>query len=155
MDTKKQEIDITKIDLEKERIKMAENPGTLPYAHHAGSAVVRSEDLGKIKGRAVTAMYQQTDIQIEQIYEQMRLLAQQAKAIKDRVELSERIYLADIPFEPIINHVYYLYTREDGSDVLSLIAPHEWTGKSRKYKTYVAKLKLLADHTWEVLERCS
>jgi hypothetical protein len=150
MSEKGKEIDISKIDLEREKIKMAENPGILPYAHHAGSAIVKSEDLGKAKGRAVTAMHQQTDIQMDQIYQQMQLLAEQARAIKDRVEISERVYLADIPFEPIINHIYYMYKRDDGTDVLSLIAPHEWNGKSKKYEIYVAKLKLLADHTWEV-----
>jgi len=78
-------------------------------------------------------------------------LVQQAQGLKERREVSEKIYLADIPFEPVIGHTYYLYERDESSDVLSMIAPHEW-GRSKRYKTYIATVKLLADHTWEVLD---
>ena len=55
--------------------KVAENPGLLPYAHTAGGAVIRPEDMGKSKGRSITAMRQQTDRQMNQLYEQMEVLA--------------------------------------------------------------------------------
>ncbi len=95
-------------------------------------------------------MHQQTESQMGQIYEQMQLLAEQAKAIQNRVEISERIYLAKISFEPLINHTYYLYQNSKNEDVLSLIAPQEW-GRSSSMQ-YLATVKLLADHTWEVLD---
>ena len=41
------------------------------------------------------------------------------------------------------------HEKEDGSDLLSLVAPSEW-GRSFKYSRYLAKVTLLADHTWEV-----
>ncbi|MFN3385251.1 MAG: DUF2452 domain-containing protein [Candidatus Thermochlorobacter sp.] len=148
---KENEIDLSKIDLERMKDKTASSPGLLPYAHTAGSALVKPEDMGKAKGRAIAAMHQQTDMQMAQLYEQMKLLAEQANAIKKRVEISERIYAAKMSFEPLISHVYYLYRRPDGEDFLSLVAPHEW-GRSRKSFEFVAKVKLLADHTWEVLE---
>ncbi len=144
-------VDVEKIDLLKESEKTTDQPGTLSYPHHAGSALVRPEDRGKIKGRAVAAMYEQTDRELGQIYEQMQLLARQAKDIQSRVDVSERIYKARVSFEPIISKVYYLYAREDGEDVLSMIAPNEW-GRSRPFQQYVSKVKLLSDHTWEVLE---
>lgn len=129
--------------------KVAENPGLLPYAHTAGSAVIRPEDMGKAKGRAVLAMRQQTDRQMNQLYEQMEVLAKQAKLLAERKEISERIYEAAIGFEPIINQTYYLYEREDGTDLLSLVSPDEW-GRSMKYSKFLAKVLLLADHTWHV-----
>jgi hypothetical protein len=129
--------------------KVASNPGLLPYAHTAGSAVIKPEDLGKAKGRSVLAMRQQTDRQMNQLYEQMEVLAKQAKLLAERKEISERIYDAAIGFEPIINQIYYLYEKEDGSDLLSLVSPDEW-GRSMKYSKYLAKVLLLADHTWEV-----
>ena len=129
--------------------KVAENPGLLPYAHTAGGAVIKPDDMGKIKGRSVLAMRQQTDRQMNQLYEQMEVLARQAKLIADRKEISERIYEASMGFEPIISETYYLYEKEDGSDLMSLVAPEEW-GRSFKYSRYLAKVKLLADHTWEV-----
>lgn len=143
-------IDVDKLDLELMKEKTTETPGTLPYAHHSGSALIRPEDKGKITGRAVAAMHSQTDMQMAQIYEQMRLLAEQAKKIQSRVEVSERIYQASIAFEPLINHRYFLYQKADGSDFMSMIAPEEW-GRKKDWANFVAEVKLLADHTWEIL----
>ena len=132
-----------------DKTKVAENPGLLPYAHTASSAIIKPEDLGKLKGRSILAMRQQTDRQMNQLYEQMEILAKQAKALAERKEISERIYEATVGFEPIINETYYLYERENGEDLLSLVSPEEW-GRSFKYSRYLAKVTLLADHTWDV-----
>ena len=129
--------------------KVAENPGLLPYAHTAGGAVIKPDDMGKVKGRSMLAMRQQTDRQMNQLYEQMEVLARQAKLLADRKEISERIYDATMGFEPIISETYYLYEKENGADLLSLVAPEEW-GRSFKYSRFLAKVTLLADHTWEV-----
>jgi len=130
--------------------KIAENPHLLPFAHTRGGVVIKPTDKGKAKGRAVSAMYEQTDMDLDQIRQQIELLATQAKAIQNRVNISERIYLAEMNFGPIIGKIYHLYRRENGGDVMSMIAPHEW-GKKAPYQ-YVATIKLLADHTWEVMD---
>ena len=62
--------------------KITQNPHSLEYPHHAGSALIQPEDRGKIKGRALSAMEHQTDMQLSQIYEQMQLLAEQQKNYK-------------------------------------------------------------------------
>ena len=129
--------------------KVTENPGLLPYAHTAGGAIIRPDDMGKVKGRSVLAMRQQTDRQMNQLYEQMEVLARQAKLITQRKEMSERIYDAAMGFEPIINETYYMYEKDTGTDLLSLVAPNEW-GRSFKYSRFLAKCLLLADHTWDV-----
>lgn len=143
-------IDIDQIDLERMEEMTAENPGLIEFAHTVGSALVKPEDKGKLKGRAVAAMHEQTEMQVKQIYDQMQLLAAQAKAIQKRVEVSERIYQAKMSFEPLIGKTYHLYQKEDGTDLLSLIAPNEW-GRSKPFKHFEASVKLLADHTWEVM----
>ncbi len=129
--------------------KVAQHPGLLPFAHTSGSAVIKPEDKGKIKGKSLTAMRQQTENQLHQLYRQMQVLAEQSQAIRRRVEVSERIYDAEMGFEPIIGHIYYLYQRKNGMDLLSMVSPEEW-GRSFPYRCYVAKVHLLADHTWEV-----
>jgi hypothetical protein len=128
---------------------VAQNPGLLGYAHTAGSAVIRPEDMGKMKGKAQMAMRQQTQDQIHKIYRQIELLGNQAKEINNRIEISERIYDAQMSFEPIINHTYYLYEKADGSDVLSMVASDEW-GRKFPFNRFLAKVFLLADHTWKV-----
>lgn len=147
MESSEKPVDINSIYIDKD--KMAENPGLLPFAHTVGSAVIKPEDTGKIKGRAVTAMRQQTELQLAQIYQQMQLLAEQANRIKQRVDISERIYTAVVGFEPLIGQTYYLYQRKDNTDVMSLVGPTEW-GRSKPFQKYVARVTMLADHTWDV-----
>jgi Protein of unknown function (DUF2452) len=133
-----------------DRDKVAENPGLLPYAHTAGGAVIRPEDKGRIRGNAMTAMYDQTDRQMEQLRRQMETLANQARSLKSRMEISEMIYQADVPFQPVIHHIYHLYQRKaDGRHLLSMIAPNEW-GRKNPYD-FMATVRLLGDHTWEVM----
>lgn len=131
--------------------KVADNPGLLPYAHQVGSAVIKPEDMGKVKGRAMSSMYQQTQVQLDQIREQIELLAEQAQRIKDRLHISNLIYEASISFEPLVGHQYFLYEKIDGSRLLSMIAPHDW-GKKKPYM-YMAAVRLMADHTWEVTDQ--
>ncbi len=132
--------------------KITENPSSLEYPHHAGSAIVKPEDQGRVKGNAIAAMEHQTDMQLSQIYQQMQLLADQAKQLNDRKVISEIIYGAEMRFEPLINHVYHLYEKEDTSFLLSLIAPDQW-GRSKKSFEFVATVRLLADHTWDILDK--
>ena len=130
--------------------KVAEAPGILPYGHHSGSAIIRPEDRGKIKGRALDAMEDQTEMQMRQIREQIELLAAQAQKLQERKEVSEQIYLAEMGFEPLINHVYHLYQKKNGQTVLSMIGPEEW-GHTMPYEALIATVRLLADHTWDIL----
>lgn len=130
--------------------KVAENPHLLPYAHTVGGAVIQPIDKGKVKGRAVEAMYQQTEMQLDQIRQQIELLAQQAQKIKKRVEISEQIYLAEMGFEPLIGFVYHLYERTNGTKLLSMVAPREW-GSKPPFR-FLASVRMLSDHTWDILE---
>ncbi len=130
--------------------KIAENPHILPYAHNVGSAIIKPIDKGRVKGMAMAAMYEQTDIQLDQIREQVETLIQQARQIHDRVSVSEKIYLADMGFAPRIGHTYHLYLRSsNGRHVLSLVSPEEW-GANPPFE-YVSTVRLLSDHTWEVV----
>ncbi|KAB2814420.1 DUF2452 domain-containing protein [Phaeocystidibacter luteus] len=141
------EKDINPIDPD----KITENPSTLPYAHTVGGAKITVPDLNRNRSRALEAMDHQTDQQLDQIREQIELLAEQAKKIQQRKELSEIIYAAQMGFKPEINHIYHLYLKEDQSYVLSMIGPDEWPG-GMKYESFVYTLRLLADHTWDIVE---
>jgi hypothetical protein len=153
MDTNKNMIDVSKIDLDRLKEKVAEMPGLLPYAHTVGGVPIAPEDRGKIRGKAMSAMYQQTDRQMKQLYDQMATLLEQAKYLKKRVGISERIYEAEMRFEPVIGQVYYLYQKDDESDLLSLVSPMEW-GARLPFKAFLAEVQMLSDHTWEIIS-CS
>jgi hypothetical protein len=65
--------------------------------------------------------------------------------------MSEKIYLADLSFEPLIGHTYHLYIKEDNYKLL-MIGPDDW-GKMPKTLEYIGTVKMLGDHTWEVLSK--
>ena len=130
--------------------KITENPHNLPYAHTLGSPVIKPVDEGKVKGKAMAAMYEQTQNQMDQLREQMQLIADQAQKLHERVKISEKIYDAKMGFDPLVGHVYFLYVRKNDEYLLSMVSPDEW-GKLLPFKSYEGRVKLLADHTWELL----
>ena len=95
-------------------------------------------------------MEEQTNMQLEQIRKQIELLALQAHEIQKRKELSMMIYNARLSFKPNIGQVYYLYEKNDGNSMLSLVSPKEW-GQNGPFKKFIAAVQLLADHTWKEL----
>lgn len=122
----------------------------LPYAASVSGALIKPTKEGVIRHKALTAMEEQTNIQLDQIRQQIELLALQAQEIHKRKELSLLIYNAKLSFKPEIGQVYYLYEKQDDTHLISLISPKEW-GAAMPYKKFVATVKLLADHTWKEL----
>lgn len=122
----------------------------LPYSASVSGAVVKANEEGIIRHKALTAMEEQTNMQLEQIRKQIELLALQAQEIHKRKELSMLIYGAKLSFKPEIGQVYHLYEKNDGSHMISLISPKEW-GEAMPFKKFVAAVQLLADHTWKEL----
>lgn len=129
--------------------KTAENPGLIAYPHTIGSIAIKPEDQGKLKSRALTAMQEQTNRQLAQLQRQAALIAEEVNKLKNRVEVSHKIYTAQMSFEPFVGHVYHLYKKEEGFQLM-MIGPDEW-GKKPQHLEYQASVQLLADHTWEVL----
>lgn len=119
----------------------------LPYSASVSGAVIKPTEAGIIRHQGLSAMEEQTNMQLTQIRQQIELLAVQAKEIQKRKELSMLIYDSKISFVPVIGQTYYLYEKEDNSHLVSMISPKEW-GKKSPYK-FVAAVKLLADHTWK------
>ncbi len=119
----------------------------LPYASSAAGVAVRPTGEGVIKHKALSAMEEQTNMQLNQIKEQIELLARQAQEIRKRKELSMIIYDAKISFKPQIGQTYHLYENKNSIHVLSLVSPQEW-GENGPFKQFVASVQLLADHTW-------
>ncbi len=119
----------------------------LPYSASVAGVAIRPTKEGVIKHKALSAMEDQTNMQLDQIRQQVELLAKQAQDIRKRKELSMMIYEARLTFKPQIGHTYHLYEKNNGDHMLSMIAPKEW-GKSGPFKQFISSVKLLADHTW-------
>jgi hypothetical protein len=119
----------------------------LPYSASVAGAIIKPNEEGMIKHKALTAMEEQTNMQFNQIRKQIELLALQAQEIQKRRELSMMIYNARLSFKPNIGQTYYVYEKNDGTHMLSLVGPKEW-GPSGPFKKFISAVRLLADHTW-------
>mgnify|MGYP001804354711 CR=1 FL=1 len=129
--------------------KITDKPGLIPYPHTVGSPAFAPTETGVIKSRSMKAMEEQSNIQLEQIKEQIALLASQAEKLKNRVEVSKAVYAAEMNFDPVVGSEYHLYARKEEAFVLSMVSPEEW-GTKPPFKHFVASVRLLADRTWEV-----
>ena len=121
-----------------------------PYAITVSSPKIEPIDKRLLKANAHEAMQHQAQQQIDMLRKQAALLIQQAKDIEKCLEVSHSIYRANINFEPVVGGVYHLYQKDDGSQVLSMVAPYEW-GKSMPFAEFLHTVRLLADKTWDVL----
>lgn len=130
--------------------KVADQPGLISYPHTIGSVVVKPEDRGRIKSRALSAMQEQTSSQLKQIQKQVELLLQQAQKIKERIDVSEKIYSAELSFEPFIGKTYHLY-EQNGKYKLMLVGPDEWGRSKKDNLNYIHTVRLMSDHTWEII----
>jgi len=119
----------------------------MPYSTSVSGAVIKPTEEGVIRHKALSAMEEQTNMQLDQIRKQVELLALQAQEIQMRKELSMIIYSAKLSFTPVIGNLYYLYEKNDDTHFVSMVSPKEWGG-SGPFKSFIAQVKLLADHTW-------
>ena len=106
----------------------------MPYAASAAGVAIRPTKEGVIKHKALWAMEEQTNMQLDQIKQQIELLAKQAQEIRKRKELSLMIYEAKLGFKPQIGHTYHLYEKNDGNHMLSLGFP-SGMGRSWSFQT--------------------
>ncbi len=144
-------INVDEIDLDLMKKHTTDVPGLIEYAHSVGGFSIVPTKQGAIKGRALKVMEQQTNMQMDQIFKQMKLLAEQAKKIKDRADVSVEIYDATLGFEPLVGNTYFLYEKSDGKKLVSMVSPKEW-GEKIPFERFIAQVKLLADHTWDIVE---
>jgi len=143
-------VDLDLVDFDKLSRSSVSNPGLVEFAASLGSANIAPLEEAHVRGTSMVAMSQQVSQQMNQILDQIKLLAGQYEKLQERQKVSMLIYTSKMTFVPVINQIYYLYRRDSGR-FLSLIAPDEW-GQSGKGLTFVAKIRLLADHTWDILE---
>ena len=60
-------VDLSKVDMERMQEMTTADPGLIEFAHTVGSALVKPIDQGKIKGKAVAAMHDQTHRQFQAV----------------------------------------------------------------------------------------
>jgi|688.fasta_scaffold236429_2 hypothetical protein len=115
------------------------------------SLIVKQEDMHKPIARSLYTLDGQSDMQFENIFEQLEVLKRQYLEIEEKKRISKKIYDSELKFDPIILGIYYLYIRNRNEQFISMVGPNEW-GRSRKsHLEYIAQIRLQYDHTWEIL----
>ncbi|MFA9212762.1 MAG: DUF2452 domain-containing protein [Candidatus Methylacidiphilales bacterium] len=122
-----------------------------PIPLSIGSPVIKPEDKNKIKANAVEAMHHYANQEIALLKKQADLIISQVREIESRLKISEHIYESNLKFTPVVNQIYHLYEKDNYYN-LSLIGPTEW-GRSKTVGKYVASVKLLGDHSWDVINK--
>jgi hypothetical protein len=144
-------INVDEIDLESMKARTTDIPSLLRYAHTIGGFSVVPTEEGQIRSSAVSAMEDQTQMQLDQIFDQMKLLAEQANKIKSRADISYQIYNAKMSFKPLIGKTYFLYAKKE-QRLLSILSPVDW-GDQMPFDEFISEVKLLSDHTWKIIEQ--
>jgi hypothetical protein len=78
------------------------------------------------------------------------VIHKQAIQIKERIELTQQIYLAEYSFEPSPDSLYWL-AQDTKKDILMLciLGPKDWSaGPPDNYK-YIQQVRYLANGLWE------
>lgn len=146
-------INVDHIDLDRMKLMTSDDKAIQDYGIERGGVAFEATKEGAIKSRAFKVMDEQINMQMENIMEQIKVLASQVEDLKTRRKVSEDIYRAKMSFEPLVGDVYYLYDGPKGH-VLSLLSPEEFgSQKLADNEMYFhAKVRLLADCTWDVME---
>lgn len=121
-----------------------------PIPLSVGSPIIKAVDKGKIKAVAVEAMHHYANQEMAMLKKQADLIMEQVREIENRLKVSEKIYESEMKFTPVIGQIYHLYEK-DSYYKLSLIGPTEW-GKSQAFGKFVASVKLLGDHSWDMIK---
>jgi Protein of unknown function (DUF2452) len=121
-----------------------------PIPLTVSSPKINPIDKRLVKATAFETMQYQANQQISIIKQQAELLMEQARKIEERMEISRKIYEADLNFEPVIGTTYHVYEK-NGRTVLSLVAPHEW-GKKMPFDLHVCSATLLGDKSWDLVK---
>jgi hypothetical protein len=121
-----------------------------PMPLSVGSPIIRPEDKNQIKTNAVEAMHHYASQEMAMLKKQADLIMEQVRDIEKRLQVSEKIYQSDMRFTPVIGQIYHVYENDDHYK-LSLIGPNEW-GRSKTIGKHVASVKLLGDHSWDLIK---
>jgi|TARA_Y100000310_G_scaffold329460_1_gene399359 hypothetical protein len=126
-----------------EKDNVCDSPGLIPYPHHRGSQIIKP-DLIKNPIAKIELVANQ---KLELLREQAEQIMKQAKKVLDNVSFTKEMYDYGLRFEPVIDHIYHVYERENEERFVSLIAPSEWGARFKGKHVYSARF--CPDDTWE------
>ena len=108
----------------------------LTYGSNLGAPVIQVENVDGWR----LAKIKDVNSEFEARYNE---LIAEAQKLKNEYEWNELIYTkVKYNFQPVVGHVYHLYSKDDESMFLSIIEPSSWKMK------YIASFKLDSTNKW-------
>merc|ERR1712212_231909 len=124
-------------------------PGGFQLVCPEESGKIRSQfDLVELAGEIQTAdkfTRATAGSKLSVIAEQVRFLQEQARKILEEAQKDKEINHMACNFKRIPGKLYYIYTRPNGKNYMSMISPEEW---GKDCPPFVAAYKLEHDMTW-------
>lgn len=107
----------------------------LTYGSNVGAPAIKLEDVGGWKKLQANVANKQFQTKYEELKEEFRKLV-------DQVNWNELVYTSNYNFVPVMNEVYHLYMKADGTTFLSLISPDQWN------QNFIGSFKLDSTQKW-------
>lgn len=80
------------------------------------------------------------------------VLTKQAQQIKERMELTQQIYLAEYNFEPVADNTYWLAKdTKNNTLILCILGPKEWAAGAPDSYEYIKQVRFLPNGLWEAV----
>lgn len=114
---------------------VADNPGLLPYANNVGAPAIIVDDIKHWKQPRVNNVNKQFLSKFEE-------LKQEYQKLIDEYKWNELVYKSKFNFEPVINEIYHLYSKNSKDLFLSLVSPDQWN------QNHIASFKYNHDNKW-------
>ena len=111
------------------------NASLLPYSTNVGAPAIVLDDVVAWKSNGIGKVNKEFESKFNELKAQYENLMMEYR-------WNELVYNAKFSFEPVIGEIYHLYANHDGTNVLSMIAPHEWN------KKHIGTFRLNSEKKW-------
>jgi len=122
----------------------------VPYALDRGAPKFDLIDIKSIKDQEYNLSIKQAQQEFDKLKEIAIVINNQAKQIKDRMELTHLIYQAEYNFKPVAGNTYWLAKNtEKNIFILCLLGPKDWSGGPPEMYEYIQQVRSLPNGLWE------
>ena len=129
------------------------NRNVTPYPTEASGVKFDLVPVEKQKDIMVNVARMHAEQEYNRIIELVRVLENQAKQIKRRLEITDAVHAAEYQFQTYHGQTYWLVFEKDKKKTLLVrTGPTGWSSGAPETYEYIAAVKWLGDHTWMEVE---
>ena len=132
---------------------VVEHPESMMFPTNIGAPNFSPVPIKKEKDHMINMARMNAKQEYDRIMELVTVLKKQADNIKKRLEMTDLIYQTKYSFKIVHGKTYWLVENTDKNITeLVMMGPNEWSGKHPSEYKYLAPVRSLGDHTWEIVD---